>query len=72
MAINVSSVACAFVEPTSLGRCHQHRVLAADVVRERRVTERLLNRPDDVEVGDRRLDHDGVGPLVDISSHLAE
>ena len=43
-----------------------HRVLAADVVGGDRQAGRVLDAADDVEVGERGLDHDDVGALLDV------
>ena len=49
-----------------------HRVLAADLVGAHRHVHRVGDPGDDVEVGQRRLDHDGVGALGEVLGHLAQ
>ena len=55
-----------------LRRGLDHRVLAADLVRRDRIAEGLLHAPDQVEVRQRRLDHDDVGAFVDVQLDLAQ
>ena len=62
----------ALVEPAARRRRLDHRVLAAHVVGEERRVEALAHRPDHVEVGKRRLDHDRVGALGEVELALAE
>ena len=56
----------ALVEPSVSRRGLQHRVLPADVIRRRRVTERLFDATDDVQVRQRRLHHHDVSALGEI------
>src|SRR5690606_33528795 len=46
------------IEPAELVGRHDHRVLARDVVRGEGIAELVLYAADDVEVGERGLDHD--------------
>ena len=50
----------------------QHRVLAADVVGGQRHPGRVLDPADHVQVGQRRLDHEDVGALLDVEPRLAD
>jgi hypothetical protein len=59
------------VEPSHLGRRLDHGELAAHVVGRDGMIELLPGAPDDVKVGQRRLDHDDVGPLLDVEPDLA-
>ena len=54
------------------GRRLHHRVLARDVVGGDRAVEALADCPDDVEVGQGRLDHQDVGALLEVELALAE
>ena len=54
----------ALVEPAGGRGGLDHRVLAADVVGGDRHARRVLHAADDVEVGQRGLDHDHVGALL--------
>ena len=58
------------VDPAALGGGLHHRVLARDVVGGERDVRGFLRRADDVEVGEGRLDHDHVGPLLDVGEDL--
>ena len=49
-----------------------HRVFARDVVGRHRDAEPLLDPPDDVEVRQRGLDHDEVGPFRQVERDLAQ
>src|SRR5262249_27309725 len=60
------------VDPAVRRRGLHHRELAADVVGRHRHAEPLLHATDDVEVRERRLDHDDVGALGEVERHLAE
>ena len=62
----------ALVEVPGGGGGLDHRVLAADVVGGDRQPRRVLDAADDVEVGQRRLDHDDVGALLDVEQRLAQ
>src|SRR5919112_1879978 len=53
------------VEPAVLGGGLDHRVFAGHLIGEGRHPKRLLHAPDDVEVGQPRLDHDHVGPFLE-------
>src|SRR6266508_235062 len=59
------------IEPAQATRGADHRVLARDRVRGERDAELRLRPRDDVEVRQRGLDHDDVGPLVEIERDLA-
>src|SRR5215208_3552514 len=60
------------VQPAPRARRFHHRVLARYVVRGNRHAEPLFHAPDDVEVGERRLDHHDVGALAEIGRYLAQ
>ena len=60
------------VDPAPLGGRLDHGVLAAHVVGGHRHVDRPAHVGDDVEVGQRRLDHDDVGPLGDVEGHLGQ
>ena len=49
-----------------------HRVFARDVVGRDRAVETLAHRPDHVEVGERRLDHQHVCTLVEVERAFAK
>ena len=68
--VSVSSTAARSSRSGRGGRL-DHRVLAADVVGGDRQARRLLDPADHVEVGQRRLDHDHVGALLDVEQRLA-
>src|SRR5207237_6269350 len=60
------------VEPAApRGRLH-HRVLAGDVVGADRHVERLARGANHIEVRTRRVDHDGVGALLEVAIALAQ
>ena len=61
----------ALVEVAGGCRRLDHRVLAADVVGGERHRRVVLDAADQVEVGQRRLDHDDVGALLDVEPRLA-
>src|SRR4051812_42774745 len=63
--------ALALVDVALLRRGADERVLAGDVVGGDREVESAARRPDHVEVGKRRLDHDRVGALGDVELALA-
>ena len=57
--------------PVRRSRLH-HRVLPADVVRgQRKLREAVANRSHDVEVTERRLDHQRVRALLDVETAFA-
>src|ERR687887_464343 len=62
----------ALVEEALCGRCFHHRVLAGDVVRRERQLEALARGADDVEVRQRRLDHQDVRSFGDVLLALAQ
>ncbi len=59
-------------QPAAFGGRLQHRVLAADLVREGRHAELLLHAPDDVEVRHAGLDHHHVGAFGEVERDLAQ
>ena len=72
IAVSVSSIARgSSIQPLRRGSL-QHRVLAADVIRRRRIVERFLHARDDVEIGDCRLHHDDVGAFLDVLRDFAQ
>ena len=58
-------------QPFAGGRL-DHRVLAADLVRRDRHRAGVGDRAQDVEVRQRRLDHDDVGALGDVERDLGQ
>ena len=60
------------VDPAVGGRRLDHRVLAAHVVGGERHVDSAAGGGDDVEVGERRLDHHDVGALGDVGVDLAQ
>ena len=60
------------VDPAPLGRGLDHGVLPGDVVGGQGLVEIVGHGPDHVQVGQGRLDHDDVGPLLHIQGHLAQ
>ena len=61
------------VDPAALGGGLDHAVLARDVVRrQRHAGKAIAHRAHDVEIGQRRLDHDHVGPFGQVERHLAQ
>ncbi len=58
------------VDPPALSRGLHHRVLTGDVVGGHRHIGDLRDRPDDVEVGERRLHHHHIGPLGEVEGDL--
>ena len=61
----------ALVEQSALGGRLEHGVLAADVVGGDGHARRVLDAADDVQVGQRGLDHQDVGALVGVELGLA-
>src|SRR5262245_22312672 len=59
------------VEPAVLRGCHDHRVLAGNLVCERRHPEDFLHALHDIEIGQARLDHYHVGAFLDVECDFA-
>ena len=58
------------IEPALLGGGVEHGVLARDIIGRHGVIDPIVDRPDDVEIGERGLDHQYVSTLFDVEVDL--
>ena len=70
MPTRLSRAHCSQVQPAVRGRGMDHGVLTAHLVGGKRERAGARTAPDDIQVGQRRLDHDDVGSFGHVQLHF--